>query len=156
MTTAAFAPAELLTNRAAVLLHGGSEADRRHFADGAAQARELSLQDASDPAALPAATAAANAVVYVADVTRLPPDAQRELARVLHQQEERPKLLLGLPRSVDGALAQGALRDDLWFALRRAVVDAGSSEAKEAVRRLAAKAPRGTGTSPTRRGARAQ
>ncbi|MBX7102320.1 MAG: Fis family transcriptional regulator [Myxococcaceae bacterium] len=142
MTTPAFAPAQLLTNRAAVLLHGGSESDRRHFADGAAQAWELTLQDASDPAALPAATTAPHAVVYVADVTRLSPDAQRELARVLHQQEERPKLLLGVPKSVDGALAQGTLRDDLWFALRRAVVDAGSPEAKDAVRKLGAKAKR--------------
>ena len=138
--TTGFSAEALVTNRAAVLVVGGAEADRRQWAQLAAASWELPLVDASDPVAFPEATARINGVVYVADVTRLSGDLQRELTRILHDQEERPKLVLGLPTSAETAMSKGALRDDLWFSVRRAVVNVADPEVKGAMKRRQAKA----------------
>ena len=91
----------LKKNRVSTLLFGGSEADRRAFAQAATQALEgAGLVEAKDAVALERSLANARAVVYVPDVTAIPPATQRAVVKALREREERPKLVLGLPTSL--------------------------------------------------------
>lgn len=116
---------QLKKNRAAVLLYGGSEADRRAYAAEAAAAfpGEGPLVEAKDAVAVARALTGSRGVVYVPDATALPFAAQREVVRTLREKEERPKLVLGLPLAPDTALDRGALLEDLRYWLRKAQVD---------------------------------
>jgi hypothetical protein len=108
---------ELKRNRAAVLLSQGSEAERRTFALEAARA--LSPEpfiEAKDAGTFGRSLAHARGVLFTPDVTRLPNELQREVVRTLREREERPKLIFGLPGTVEAALEKGLLRDDLaWW-----------------------------------------
>ena len=123
---------QLLSNRAAVLLHGGTEAERRGWATEASHhfEREGTLYEAKDDQALAPALKAAGGVVYVPDAQSLSSAMQRELVRVLRQKEERAKFVLGLPVLPDTAWNKGLLRDDLHYALHRAQVDLSKRRAK--------------------------
>ncbi len=116
---------QLKKNRAAVLLYGGSEADRRAYAVEAAAAfpGEGPLVEAKDAPAIARALMASRGVVYVPDTTALPFATQREVVRTLKEKEERPKLVLGLPVAPDTAADRGVLLDDLKYWLRKALVD---------------------------------
>ena len=136
--------AQLVTNRAAVLLFGASENDRHSWAEDAAAAfsEEGPLEELREPEenAVAAALTRHRGVIYVPDASKLPWDSQRELARQLHEKEERPKWVFGLSMSPEGAVNKGLLRDDLAYALSRAQVDLGDAAIKAAVKKRRAKA----------------
>lgn len=138
MPVASYVENDLVTNRASVLVVGGAEADRRAWAEVAASVWEAPLVE-GEPAQLAKLLQKGQGVVYVADVAKVPNDVQREVARVLHAQEERPKVVVGSSLAAETALAKGTLRDDLWFALRRAVVDLADPKLKEATKKRHAK-----------------
>lgn len=132
---------QLVLNRASVLVFGGGEADRRAWAMEAASSLGLSqLTEAKDDAALARAQRSNQGVVYVPDAQVLSAGAQRELVRVMRQQEERPKFVVGLGMAPDAALQKGLLRDDLHFALHRAQVDLSDGELKATLKKRRAKA----------------
>lgn len=114
----------LKKNRVSTLLFGGSEADRRAFAQAATQALEgAGLVEAKDAVALERSLTNARAVVYVPDVTAIPPATQRAVVKALREREERPKLVLGLPTTPETAADKGGLTDDLRYWLAQSTVD---------------------------------
>ena len=129
-----YSPDQLKKNRAAVMVFGGSEADRRAFAAQAAQAfpDEGPLVEVRDEAGLKRAIGVGKGVVYVPDATQLTDGLQREVVRSLREKEERPKLVFGLPLSPDAAREKGLIREDLHYWFRRGQVDV---KAKAAPRR---------------------
>lgn len=131
---------ELIQNRAPVLLHGGSEAERRAWAEEAAAAfpTEGPLREAKGPQDLAAALASSRGVVYVPDLGALGDAGQRVLMACLLK-EERPKLVLGLSIQPTTALDRGLLRDDLSYRLQISRVDLTSPGLAEAIRSRRAK-----------------
>ena len=114
----------LKKNRVSTLLYGGTEADRRALAVAATQELEgAGLIEAKDGQALERALTSARAVVYVPDVTVIPPATQRLVVRILREREERPKLVLGLPTSPETAALKGGLTEDLRFWLMHSTLD---------------------------------
>ena len=114
----------LKKNRVSTLLYGASEADRRAFALAASQELDgAGLVEVKDAPGLERAVGNARAVVYVPDVTVLPPVTQRFLVRLLREREERPKLVLGLGTTPETALEKGGLTEDLKFWLSPSTVE---------------------------------
>lgn len=114
----------LKKNRVSALLYGGTEADRRALAVAATeQLAGAGLIEAKDTDSLERAVTNSRAVVYVPDVTVLPPATQRFVVRILREKEERPKLVLGLPTSPETAAQKGGLTDDLRYWLTHSTVD---------------------------------
>lgn len=118
-----YAAEELKKNRVSALVFGGSETDRRAFAEAAAENASEAFVEAKDADSLGRALKGKNGVVYVPDVTALPFTTQREVVRVLREQEERPKLVLGLGSAPDTARDKGTLTEDLVFWLKQSTVD---------------------------------
>ena len=116
---------ELVSNRASLLLYGGTEEERRSWAQEAAYAfeHEGALIEVRQVAELTEALKRPKGVVFVVDVTKLPWEAQGQILRCLQMQEERPKLVLGLMGSAETALERGSLREDLHYRLQQARVD---------------------------------
>lgn len=125
---------QLVSNRAAVVVWGAGEADRRDWAAEAAQALDpgAGLREVAEPTQLISALGQGRGVVYVPDAAQLPVEVQRELVRALREKEERPKVVLGLSQSPDQVLARGLWRDDLHYALARGRVDLSNAEVKAA------------------------
>jgi hypothetical protein len=125
---------QLVSNRAAVVVWGAAEADRRGWAQEAAESLEpgAGLHEVTEPTALLKALGQARGVVYVPDAAQLPVEVQRELVRALKEKEERPKVVLGLAQSPDQVLARGQWRDDLHYALARGRVDLTDAAVKAA------------------------
>ncbi len=123
MTSKGYREVELVCNRSSLLLHGGTEEERRGWAKEAAHNFDVELVEVRSAAELPQALRQPNGVVFIADVARLGRDAQFLLLRCLQTQEERPKLVLGVSGSADAALARGMLREDLHYRLHLAQVD---------------------------------
>lgn len=125
---------QLVNNRAAVVVWGGGEAERRDWAAEAAWLLdpEVAVQEVSEPTLLIKALGSGRGVVYVPDASQLPGEVQRELVRALKEKEERPKVVLGLSSSPDQVLAKGQWRDDLHFAFSRGRVDLGNADVKAA------------------------
>jgi hypothetical protein len=114
----------LKKNRVSALLYGGTEADRRACAVAATQELEgAGLIEAKDGDALERAFTNSRAVVYVPDVTVIPPVTQRFVVRMLREREERPKLVFGLPTTPETAAQKGGLTEDLRFWLSHSTVD---------------------------------
>lgn len=114
----------LKKNRVSTLVFGASEADRRAVAVAASQELEgAGLVEVEDATGLERAVGNARAVVYVPDVTSLPPVTQRLLVRLLREREERPKLVLGLATTPETALERGGLTEDLKFWLSASTVE---------------------------------
>jgi hypothetical protein len=114
----------LKKNRVSALLYGGTEADRRALAVAATAELEGSgLIEAKDGEALERAFTNSRAVVYVPDVTVIPPVTQRAVVRMLREREERPKLVLGLPTTPETAAQKGGLTEDLRYWLSHSTVD---------------------------------
>ncbi len=135
---------QLVTNRAAVLLFGASEAHRLEWAEEAAEAftEEGPLARLAEPEeeSMAGLLARTKGVIYVPDASKLSWDAQRELARQLREKEERPKWVVGLGMSPEGAVGKGLLRDDLAYALARSKVDLNADAVKQSVKKRRAKA----------------
>ena len=113
----------LKKNRVSALLYGGTEADRRALAVAATEALEAGLIEAKDAEALERAVGNPRAVVYVPDLTVIPPVTQRFVVKVLREREERPKFILGLPASPETAAQKGGLTEDLRYWLTHSTVD---------------------------------
>lgn len=115
---------QLKKNRASMLMLGGSEGERRAFAVSAAQALPGEpFLEAKESAQLLRALKSHRGTVYVPDATALPEATQREVVRVLREQEERPRLAIGLSTSLDAASDKGLLTDDLRYWLRTSTID---------------------------------
>jgi hypothetical protein len=131
---------DLVSNRSALLLYGGDEAERRAWAHEAAGhfAAEGPLVEVRSSQELPPLLGRSRGVVFVPDALGLGLEAQSQLLRCLQEREERPKIIIGLSRLPDEALQQGLLRDDLSYRLRLARVNldvAGLREVLQARRR---------------------
>jgi hypothetical protein len=128
---------ELVSNRASLLLYGGTEEERRAWAQEAAHhfEHEGVLQEVRQMAELPEALKRPKGVVWIPDVSKLGLEAQGQILRCLQMQEERPKLVLGLTGSADSALERGALREDLHYRLHQAQVDLGSPGLREVLKK---------------------
>ncbi|MFO0600227.1 MAG: hypothetical protein U0228_33265 [Myxococcaceae bacterium] len=121
----------LKRNRVSTLLYGGTESDRRAFAQTVTDELEASgLVEAKDAASVERALNNSRAVVYVPDVTVLPAVTQRAVVRVLREREERPKLVFGIGMSPDTALEKGLLTEDLKYWLSSSTVDVKSRARK--------------------------
>jgi hypothetical protein len=114
---------ELVLNRSSLLIHGGTEEERRCWAQEAARNFDVELVEVRQAADLPGALKQPNGVVFIADVAKLGRDAQFVLLRCLQTQEERPKVVVGLSGGADAALTRGTLREDLHYRLHQAQVD---------------------------------
>jgi hypothetical protein len=127
---------DLVSNRSALLLYGGDEADRQAWAREAAAhfAAEGPLAEVRLPQELSAALAQTRGVVFVPDALGLGLEAQSQILRCLQEREERPKIIIGLTRLPDEALQQGLLRDDLSYRLRLARVNLDAEGLREALR----------------------
>jgi hypothetical protein len=117
---ARYTEAELVENRAAVLLFGGTAIERQAWAEETAERLGSSLTVVTLAATLPTALAQKDGVVFVADALALGDLAQQQLVRCLQTQEERPKLVVAVQQGVEAALGGGGLRPDLHYRLRLA------------------------------------
>ena len=133
----------LVSNRSSLLISGGTEAERRAWAEEAAGtfSEEGALSVATTDAELALALHRTRGVVYVPDATALSDSAQSHAVHVLHEQEERPKLIFGLPRG-SGGVEEGKLRMDLHYALSMAQVNLDEPGLRDAIRIRRARAPK--------------
>ncbi len=127
---------ELISNRAALLLYGGSENDRRRWALEAAGnfVEEGQLVEVAAVSELEKTLEPTKGVVFVADGLQLGLEGQAQLLRCLKEREERPKLVIGLPLSPEAALEQGTLREDLSYRLQSARVNLDAPGLRDAIR----------------------
>lgn len=134
-----YSESELISNRSAVLLCGGSASERRAWAEDAAGhfEGEGELVWVKQLSELLPALSRRGGVVGVEDVAIFDHAAQGQILNCLMRQEERPKLVLGLKIPADAARANGQLRDDLHYRLSVAQVDLTSDEVKAAMRERA-------------------
>ncbi|MDP3232930.1 MAG: hypothetical protein Q8S33_35425 [Myxococcales bacterium] len=124
MTPTTYTAEQLKKNRASMLMVGGAEADRRAFALAAAQALPGEpFVEVKEAAQVLRALKSHRGTVYVPDASALPAATQREVVRVLREQEERPRFVFGLATSVETANEKGGLTDDLRYWLRSATID---------------------------------
>ena len=152
-----YSEAELVSNRSSLFLFGGTPADRKAWAQEAQQAFEAEgpLVEVSAPAQLGPALAMPRGVVFVPDLPALGLDAQGQILRTLQQQEERPKLVLGMQRRPAEARDAGALRDDLLYRLQNAQVDLGVEDVQQKIRaRRQKRAPSASAKKPVAKAAR--
>jgi hypothetical protein len=125
LTPRGYREEELVTNRASVLVTGGTEDERRTWAAAAARhfSHEGPLVEVRLPEQMGEALKKPRGVVFIPDVTRLTSSAQGLIVRCLQTQEERPKIVVGLSGLVEQARSKGTLREDLLYRLHRAQVD---------------------------------
>ncbi|NMO14020.1 Fis family transcriptional regulator [Pyxidicoccus fallax] len=123
MTPRGYREGELISNRSSLLIHGGTEDERRSWAQEAARNFDVELVEVKQAADLPGALRQPNGVVFIPDVAKLGREAQSVILRCLQMQEERPKLVVGLSGAADAALTRGTLREDLHYRLHLAQVD---------------------------------
>lgn len=140
MTQTGYSERELVSNRASVLLYGGTDKDRRAWAEQAQQqfAHEGELVEITSAQQLAAALNRANGVVYIPDVGALSTEAQAAVLRCLQEREERPKIVVGVAVAVEEARFNGSLREDLLYRLDRARVDLSVAENREALKKRSA------------------
>jgi len=131
-----YSEADLVSNRSSLFLFGGSPADRKAWALEAHQgfAAEGPLVEVSAPGQLAPALAMPRGVVFVPDAAALGLEAQGQIVRCLQQQEERPKLVLGMQRRPVELRDAGHLRDDLLYRLQNAQVDLGVEDVQQKIR----------------------
>jgi len=139
---AKYGESQLVENRVAVLLFGGTPADRQAWAEETRERLGGPLTVVTTPTALPPALAQTQGVVYLPNVLLLGDVAQQQLVRCLQTQEERPKLVV----AVEGAAAVAGLRPDLHYRLRLAQVNLdvpglGDAIAQRRARRALAELP---------------
>ena len=152
MDRATYAEAELVQNRVAVLLFGGTAAERQAWAEETAARLGGTANVVAAPEALASALAQKEGVVYVADALALGDVGQHQLVLCLQTQEERPKLVVGLLHGAEGALGVAGLRPDLHYRLRLAQVNLDAPGLRETIAKRRARAPaRVVGPRPSER-----
>ncbi|MGO9829367.1 MAG: Fis family transcriptional regulator [Myxococcaceae bacterium] len=120
MDRATYPEAELVQNRASVLLFGGTAEERKAWAEEAASRLGRTLTVVGPSVALAEALTLKDGVVFLEEVLALGEGAQQQLVRCLQTQEERPKVVVGVRQ---GAEAVEGLRPDLHYVLRLAQVN---------------------------------
>jgi hypothetical protein len=137
LTPRGYREEELVSNRASLLLYGGTEEERRSWAQEAAHhfEHEGALVEVRQLSELVEALKRPKGVVFVSDVAKLGLEAQAHIVRCLQMQEERPKLVLALTGSAEAALERGTLRDDLHYKLNHAQVDLGVPGLREVLKK---------------------
>ncbi|RKH38033.1 sigma 54-interacting transcriptional regulator [Corallococcus llansteffanensis] len=126
---------DLVSNRASLIIHGGTEDERRAWAEEAARNFGVPLTEVRQAAELPGALRQPNGVLFVADVAKLPLDAQGLILRCLQMQEERPKVVVGVSGAASAALTRGTLREDLHYRLNQAQVDLQTDGLRDVLKR---------------------
>lgn len=119
---ARYAEAELVENRVPVLLFGGTPAERQAWAEESAGLAGSTATLVTVAAELAPALLRKDGVVYVADAVALGEAVQQQLVTCLLLQEERPKLVVGVPQGGESAFG-GGLRPDLHYRLRQSQVN---------------------------------
>ena len=144
---------ELISNRAAVLLSGGSEDDRRAWADEASSQfpGEGPLREVASEAGLEDALRNPRGVLFIPHGTALSQPAQLTLVRCLREQEERPKIVFAIQGSQSQAVDKGLLRPDLDYALSLSRVDLDASAVRESIRSRRGKSKSSKKPKPKRR-----
>jgi transcriptional regulator of acetoin/glycerol metabolism len=127
---------ELVSNRASLLLYGGTEEERRAWAQEAAHhfEHEGALLEVRQAAELAEALKRPKGVVFISEVSKLGYEAQGLILRCLLQ-EERPKVVVGMTGSADSALERGSLREDLHYRLHQAQVDLAAPGLREVLKK---------------------
>jgi hypothetical protein len=148
-----YAEAELVENRVAVLLFGGTAAERQAWAEETAQRLGSAATLVAAAEALPQALAGKDGVVYVADALALGEVAQQRLLQCLQTQEERPKLVVGVQQGPESTFG-GGLRPDLHYRLRLAQVNLDEPGLRDAIARRRARRPQPPKPAPARATAR--
>jgi hypothetical protein len=120
MGSSVYREEDLVSNRASVMLYGGTESERALWAEEAAFNLGTVLR--TDDGDLVAATANPQGVLFIAQTDALTLERQGLLVAAL-KREERPKLVLGFSVPALRACEEGHLRDDLYFLLRAAQVN---------------------------------
>lgn len=137
---AGYTEAQLVENRAAVLVWGGAETDRLAWAEEAASHFPTGgLKVVSAGSGVPAALASPEGVVFVPEVALLDNAAQLEVVRCLREREERPKIIVALSGSRQKAFDSGVLRPDLDWVLSLGRVDLDAQAVRDSVRARRAK-----------------
>lgn len=144
MTYRGYPEQDLVTNRSSLFLYGSTEAERRLWAEEAAQnfAAEGALRVAHTGDELRAAMEQPRGVVYVPDAAAIDEDAQRHLVYLIHARADRPKVILGLNGTPDAARDAGKLRVEVHYALQLAHVNLDAPGAAAAIRSRRARAPK--------------
>jgi hypothetical protein len=142
---ATYTEAELVENRVPVLLFGGTAAERQAWAEETAERLGRAATVVTDARGLGPALAQKDGVVYVADAVALGEAGQQQLVACLLTQEERPKLVVGVPQGPELAFG-GGLRPDLHYRLRLSQVNLEApglrdTIAKRRARRVLPRAP---------------
>ncbi|ADO68127.1 Fis family transcriptional regulator [Stigmatella aurantiaca] len=127
---------ELVSNRASLLLYGGTEEERRLWAQEAAYhfEHEGAMVEVRQAADLAPALQRPKGVVFIPDVSKLSREAQGTILRCLQTQEERPKVVVAILGSAEAALERGVLRDDLHYRLHQAQVNLAQPGLRETLR----------------------
>jgi len=135
LTPRGYREEELVTNRASVLLSGGTEDERRTWAAAAARSffQEGPLVEVRQTEQVGDALRRPRGVVFIPDVSRLSIAAQGLIVRCLQTQEERPKIVVGLSGAVETARGRGTLREDLLYRLHLAQVDLTAEGMREVI-----------------------
>ena len=126
---------DLVSNRASLIIHGGTEDERRAWAEEAARNFGVPLTEVRQGSELAGALRQPNGVVFIADAGKLPLDAQGLILRCLQMQEERPKVVVGVSGTAMAALTRGTLREDLHYRLNQAQVDLQTDGLRDALKR---------------------
>ncbi|MBJ6760855.1 Fis family transcriptional regulator [Myxococcaceae bacterium JPH2] len=135
MTLRGYREEELVSNRASLLIHGGTEDERRAWAEEAARSFDVPLVEVRQQGDLAGALRHPNGVVFIPDIVKLGLDAQQMLLHCLRTQEERPKVVVGLSGGADLALSRGTVREDLHYRLHKAQVDLQTEGLRETLKR---------------------
>lgn len=135
VTLSGYREEELVCNRASLIIHGGTEEERRSWAQEAARNFDVELVEVKQATDLAAALRQRNGVLFIPDAAKLGRDAQGLILRCLQMQEERPKVVVGVSGAADAALARGTLREDLHYRLHQAQVDLQKDGLRELLRR---------------------
>lgn len=136
MMTQGYREEDLVCNRAAVLLIGGNDSERRAWAEEVAThfPAEGSLRVVEEASQLSAALAAGRGVVFVSDVVKLGVEGQAQVLRCLQYQEERPKIVVALGMDATAARSQGKLREDLHYRLHLSIVNLSTPGLRDVMR----------------------
>ncbi|MCP3063534.1 Fis family transcriptional regulator [Myxococcus sp. K38C18041901] len=135
MTLSGYREEELVCNRASLIIHGGTEEERRSWAQEAARSFDVELMEVRQAVDLANALRQRNGVVFIPDAVKLGREAQGLILRCLQMQEERPKVVVGVSGAADAALSRGTLREDLHYRLHQAQVDLQKEGLRDLLRR---------------------
>jgi len=125
-----YAESQLVSNRSGVLIWGGTDEDRRAWAQEAATQLGAPLRIVESAGEIAGAMRSPESVVFFPAATVLPDPEQLALVRCLREQEERPKVVVGVTRASDRA----KLRPDLDYALSLGQLDLDAPGVKDAIK----------------------